>query len=307
MKNQLAINDNDSIHFLDDAQPNNKKAKRTLSYLDRERQTAKLSKSDKVGFLVTGSILLNGMTLLVVLGMIPLIFAVANKQAPALVQTSDGKTMRVIALEGNQRSPQVLKDTTAVALTKLFTWRNFFTPVTGAELANPKIDPGIEVPTKGAQVGGKIPTEVWQASFALSPELQASYLYVLAKMINDAGISNGAQVSIEILNISNPVSIGEGLWKVSIVANLTRIDRASKVPGRVPFNKDVFLQAVPVPRITEEGTQAQKALSQVMAEAKATGLQIYAMRDSERPELLPGAPASTPASPTPTPAAIKLP
>jgi hypothetical protein len=283
------------------------RAKRTLSYLDQARQTASLSKKDKVGFLVTLGLLLNGLTLLIVLGLIPFLFSIASKPAPALVQTSDGKTMRVLALEGNQRSPQVLKDTITVALTRLFTWRNFFTPTTGEELRNPKADPGIDIPSKNGSPTGKVPTEVWQATFALSGDMQASYLGTLAKMVGDAGVFGpaSAQVSIEILNVSTPTAISDGTWKTLIVANLVKVDRLSKVPVRVPFNKEVFLRAVPVPRIREEGTAAAKALSQVIADARATGLEIYAMRDAVRPDLQPNtttpSPSVSPSASTPTP------
>jgi hypothetical protein len=69
---------------------------------------------------------------------------------------------------------------------------------------------------------------------------------------------------------------------------LVKIDALNKVPTRVRFNKEVFVRAVPIPIIREEGKPLEKTLSQITAEAKASGLEIYAMRDAERVELIPG-------------------
>jgi hypothetical protein len=289
--------------IIDDTDKTKTKIKRTLSYIEQARQTNNLSKSDKLGFLAGGALAVSSITFLTVLALIPFLFVIASKPAPVLVQTADGKSMKVMALEGNQRSPQVIKDSVTIMLSKLFTWRNFLTPINSEELVNPKPDPGIAIPARNGFLGGKIPTEVWQATFSLSPDFQTSYLYVLAKMVSDAGIYNtsgGAQVSLELRDVGNPISVGDGTWRVPIVADLTKLDAVTKLPTRVQFNKDIFVQAVPVPHIREEGTVLQKSLSQMTAEAKASGLQIYAMRDSERPELMPGTRKSVKPSPSPS-------
>lgn len=289
-----------------DVQPNkgsskkgkNSKVKQTLSYIDQARNSANLTRTDKIGLLAGGALATSLATLFAVLCIIPFLFMLANKSAPVLVQTADGKSMRVMALEGNQRSPLVIKDAVTVMLSKLFTWRSYLTPYTAEELANPKPDPGILIPNKNGATGGKIPTEAWQATFSLSSDFQNSFIYTLAKMVGDAGIyatSGGAQVSLEILDVSNPASIGDGLWRVRIVGNLVKIDNFNKVPTRVPFNKEVFVRAVPVPIIKEEGKPLEKTLSQMTAEAKASGLELYAMREAERIELVPGvAPSPSP-------------
>jgi hypothetical protein len=106
------------------------KVKRTLSYLDQARNSANLTRTDKIGLLAGGALAASLLTLFAVLGIIPFLFMIANKSAPVLVQTADGKTMRVLALEGNQRSPLVIKDAVTVMMSKLFTWRNFLTPYT---------------------------------------------------------------------------------------------------------------------------------------------------------------------------------
>jgi hypothetical protein len=279
------------------------KVKRTLSYLDQARNSANLTRTDKIGLLAGGSLGASLLTLFVVLGIIPFLFTIASKPAPVLVQTADGKTMRVLALEGNQRSPLVIKDAVTVMMSKLFTWRNFLTPYTSEELVNPKADPGIQIPAKNGFPGGRMPTEVWQATFSLSADFQGTFIHTLTKMVGDARIyaaSGGSQVSLEIMNISNPVSIGDGLWRVLIVGNLVKIDALNKVPTRVRFNKEVFVRAVPIPIIREEGKPLEKTLSQITAEAKASGLEIYAMRDAERVELIPGG-APPPPSPLASP------
>lgn len=310
--NAVKVDDEDYLEadvIIDDRDKKKTRIKSTLSYIEQARQSNNLSKSDKLGFLAGGALAVSAITFLSVLGMIPFLLMIATKPAPVLVQTADGKSMKVMALEGNQRSPQVIKDSVTIMLSKLFTWRNFLTPISSEELTNPKADPGIMIPPKNGLLGGRVPTEAWQGTFSLSPDFQNSYLYVLTKMVGDAGIfatSGGAQVSLELRNVGNPVSVGDGTWRVPIVADLTRLDAVSKLPTRVPFNKDIFVQAVPVPHIREEGTALQKSLSQMTAEAKASGLQIYAMRDSERPELLPGTRPQT-AAPSPSPSASASP
>jgi hypothetical protein len=255
-------------------------------FLTKARRSSNLDSTDRLGFLNLLNFFFSVGSFLLLLILVYLYFGVANKPLPSLVQTADGKTIRVLAQDSNERSPSVIVNTTTVALTKLFTWRSFLAPANSQDVISPKLDPGIDIPSKGQNTGGKIPTSVYEASFVLASDFQEPFLSYLASLVKDAGVfSSGAQVSLEILSISdNPISIGAGLWRVDLVGTLVRV-LPNKTITRAKLNKQVFLKAVPASIISDRGSSAENMLSRLVAEGSATGVRIYAMKDVDEKNL----------------------
>jgi hypothetical protein len=271
------------------------------NFLDKARQNSGINSGDRLVYLMFGTFLMSSAALFIGLISIFLYFRLDGKPLPSLVQTSDGKTIRVLAQGGEARSPEVIKSTTVVALKKLFDWRPFIIPTNAQDAISPRPDPGIEIPAKGTIPGGRIPTTVYEGSFILEKDFQESFLSQLAPLIKEAEIfTSGAQVSLEIANVSkNPISLGDGLWKVDVVGTLVRV-LPNKSISRAKFNKQIFLKAIEPSVISDQGTTASESmLSRLVAEGSATGLKIYAMKDLNEKDLNLYPKSSTPAASPP--------
>jgi hypothetical protein len=275
------MKDNFSAHYdsVDDIR-DHQAQQDNLSILNKSRPGASFDSTDRQGLFNFLSFATSALSLLMSLILVGLYMNLANKPLPSLVQTSDGKTMRILAQNSDQRSPEVLKNTVIIALTKLLTWRSFSIPTNAKEMLSPKPDIGIEIPPKGLGTGGKVPTSVYEASFYLTSDFQEPFISNLASLVKEAGVfTANAQVSFEILSISdNPISLGQGLWRVDIVGNLVRL-LPNKTITRLKFNKQVFLKAVPPSPILDQANTPEALLSKLVAEGSATGVKIYAIRD----------------------------
>ncbi|MDF5726789.1 MAG: hypothetical protein PUP92_01820 [Rhizonema sp. PD38] len=83
------------------------------------------------------------------------------------------------------------------------------------------------------------------------------------------------QVVLVPLSIQPPIKIAEGKWKVKMVANLTVFNQGNNLGEVIAFNKEIFVRAVsaPSPPTTMTG------LAAVIYQVRASGLEIYAIRD----------------------------
>jgi hypothetical protein len=217
---------------------------------------------------------------------------IASKPMPTLVQTINGKTIEIKALEGKQRSPKVIQDFTVNTLTKLFTWRVHLLPLSPEEILKPKVDLGMPIEAQG-RTDLKIPSPVWMASFAISDDFRKEFLgEILAPLTTSLKILQGSsEVAFMPIAIQEPIEVksnhpNEKLWKVKIVANLA-VRTAANIPETlVPFNKDVYLRAV-IPPIAPDSTQVdvKSDLQAVTAMARSSGLEIYGMEDFKQQEL----------------------
>jgi hypothetical protein len=230
--------------------------------------------------------------------------SLASKPLPTLVQTSDGKTMQVAALQGKERSANQIQQFTLVSLTGLFTWRQKLSPSNAEEERNPKIDPGVPIEVNGVS-GQKIPTPVWGASFALGDRIRQEFLgKELAPLMEKLKVLQGAsEVAFIPINIQAPEAVndksGEKIWKVRVVANLAVRTNPNVPESLVPFNKTVYVRAVEVPAIDRNSTanDPAKDLNFLIAKNRP-GLEIYAIEDFEAQNITPIASPSPTSSPT---------
>ncbi|WP_373543519.1 hypothetical protein [Chamaesiphon sp.] len=246
--------------------------------------------------LVTGGVaILN--TLLLVINAFS-INNVANRPLPTMVQTINGKTIQVTAFESKNRSPQLIKDFTAMTLSKLFTWSRYLPAATTEEMRRPKIDPGASIESKSAK--GLIPTTVWAGSFALSDKFREEFLgETIAPLLTKLGVLQGqSEVTISILDLGDPIEVkgnsDERLWKVNVVANLILRSAANVSEKTIPFNKTIYVKAIYPATLPQAATPGD--LAQVVAIAQSSGLQIYAVERYQADDLKPPAVTAPPVS-----------
>jgi hypothetical protein len=96
------------------------------------------------------------------------------------------------------------------------------------------------------------------------------------------GVFKGTtQVVLIPLSIQSPIKIGEGKWKVKMIANLNVFDQSNSMGEVIPFNKEIFVRAVFAP---SEPVNTSN-LAAVIYQVRASGLEIYAMRDLQAENL----------------------
>lgn len=237
--------------------------------------------------------------------------AIANKPMPSLVQTLNGKAMKVEVSNNRERSPRVIKFFVMNTLTNLFTWRvNYLPP--SPENSRGAIDPGVPVEVDG-NASIKIPTSVWGASFAISDDFRKDFMGKgLAPLIGTLKIVEGSSyVGFIPTIIQEPVEVkgknpNDRRWKVKIVGTLA-VKTAVNIPETlVPINKDIYVRAVDPPIPPDMNAVDPKAdLQAVIAIARSSGLEIdgmedYVAQDIPTTERNPTPINLTPVTPTPT-------
>ncbi|MCV3212394.1 hypothetical protein OGM63_02415 [Plectonema radiosum NIES-515] len=156
----------------------------------------------------------------------------------------------------------------------MMNWSGNLPATTVEEAAQPKPDPGINIGEKGLR-GNKVASAAWQPSYALSSDFRKEFLKVLAS-ITPPGIFQGkTQVVLVPLLIQSPIKIESGKWKVKMIANLTVFDQSNNLGDIIPFNKEIFVRAVEAP----ESPANISGLAAVIYQVRASGLEIYAIRD----------------------------
>jgi hypothetical protein len=233
--------------------------------------------------------------------------ALAAKEVAPLVQTIDGKTIHVRAFQGQERPPEVIKAFTENTLRDLFTWRQYLLPQTAAEWQNPKVDPGIVVDA-GNQSNLKVPSPVWVSSFAVSNSFRQEFLGKhLAPLITGLKVLQGTStVGFMPLYTQEPILVpnnhGGKTWKVKINANLSIRTRPDVPVSEVPWDYDVYIEAVS-PTSSAVGAKLPDKFAPDLQSAidvsRASGLQIVGLEPFQRQDLATPKTSPTPAIPSP--------
>jgi hypothetical protein len=261
-------------------------------FINEARSKQQLSGTDSLGLLLLISIGISGVSLLSTIALYFAYSGLANKPMPALVQLANGKTIKVATMNDSDRTPSVIKDFVTLKMTQIMSWSGILPPETAADLNNPKPDIGVSIPAKSGNTL-RVPTGAWRASFSLSADFQNPFLQELAKLSTTIQGGGNVQTRLEILNIADPILIQPGAWRVQMIANIVILRKGSSLPERVAFNKDIMIHTVPVPAILENGSEAEKTLSQLVAEGKSSGLEIYAITNPKTQEIAPANPAAS--------------
>jgi hypothetical protein len=259
------------------------------------------------GLIQLGIFTFAGMSFVISLVTLAKINTLEAKEVAPLVQTIDGKTIHVRALQGQERPPEVIKAFTENTLRDLFTWRQYLLPQTAAEWQNPKIDLGIVVDA-GEQASLKVPSPVWVSSFAVSNSFRQEFLGKhLAPLITGLKVLQGTStVGFMPLYIQEPIPVpnnhGRKTWKVKIVANLSIRTRPDVPATEVPWDYDVYVEAVSP---TTPGLGAKLPdkfapdLQSAIDVSRASGLQIVGLEPFQRQDLAAPKTSTTPVKPSP--------
>lgn len=241
---------------------------------------------------------------LVLWGLLHLImtFKVAFRPTPTLVQLETGEAITVASLGNAERTPEVIQRFTLDILTTMFTWTGYLPD------DNTTLDPGVEVQELESEVtidqqgeivpqisdrrskSRKVTTAAWESSLALSPDFRASFLSQLAEITPQTVFTGDIDVVFVPLNIRPPQSLESGRWKVIVVSQLM-VFRGKNLEQVIPFKKEIYLQAVEppeykaLPAVKPDKENPEAPIAQAIAKVRASGLEIYAIRDYTQEDL----------------------
>jgi hypothetical protein len=261
-----------------------------LSVLSLKKRTGKVTRSQEeeknlVALCSLGALIVSSIGVFISLFTLGVANRIASKPLPVLVQTLNGKNIKIRAEEGRDRSPKAIKFFVTTTLTSLFTWRVHYLTNAPDEPQAKKIDPGVPVEVTGG-AALKIPASVWGASFAVSDEFRKDFIGKdLAPMITQLKIIQGSSyVAFMPSVIQDPIEVktnnpNEKLWMVKVVANLVVKTNADVPETLIPFNKDIYVRAIDPPIPPEIGVDPETDLQAVIALARSKGLEIYGMEE----------------------------
>jgi hypothetical protein len=237
-----------------------------------QRQKGNASQLNLFGMFVFSALGLGILNLLILLGLFASLNRLSQKAPPSLVQTVDGRSIVTNAMESKERTPIVIRRFTIDTMTMLLSASGKLPPT--ADKPNPSADAGVAIRLPN-QTERRVSTSTWQSSFALSEDFRASALQGISELMVPEAFTGQAQVVLIPQTLSEPEKIGEGQWKVNMIANLVTIASGNPQGITVPFNKEIFLRAVDTPPPSDVTTPLQKAVYQV----RSSGIEIYGMRD----------------------------
>lgn len=240
----------------------------------------KFDSSDILPLFALGTLALQVIVLLISIGSVISLWALAHKPAPSMVQLLEGRSVAMEPVDHNQRTPSVIQQYVKSSLGLMFTWNTRIPASKDNAATNPSTslrDPGISLGN------GRITTASWQASFALAEDFRTPFLEQVAKLTPAEVFSGAAQSVLSFESISDPKPVKSGEWQVDVVANLLIFDSAHPQGMAVPFNKTVFVRAIepttdPLP---DHSSPIQKAVYHT----QENGLQIREIRDLDIQQL----------------------
>jgi hypothetical protein len=246
--------------------------RRRLRFLNRASK--QFSTGDTLALFAVGTFGLHLITLFTIFLLYDSYSQLSKKAPPSLVQLETGKSIKVAPIGSLERAPQVVLRFVSDTMTLMMNWSGMLAPTTVEETAKPKPDPGIDIRSL-TNSRGKVASNTWQASHALSEDFRKEFLKLLADITPPGVFKGRTQVVLVPLSIQSPVKITEGKWKIKMIANLTIFDQSSNLGEVIPFNKEIFVQAVEAP----EYPGTIDGLAAVIYQVRSSGLEIYAIRD----------------------------
>lgn len=231
-----------------------------------------------LGMVTLGSLIFQGINAVLLLALLGAFIGLKDKAPPAMVQLEAGKTIAVEPLDSRQRTPAVIQKFVKDQLTLLMSASGQI-PGAGSEGAIAVSDPGVEISIDGGRA--KVTTLARLASFGISEDFRSAFVRDLAKRTPQDVFSASAvqrQRVLIVQDVSVPEPVAEGQWKVTIISSLVDFESGDPVGAPKPFNKEVFVQSVPVPTINDFSSQLEKEI----AEVRQAGLEIYAIRNYVR-------------------------
>ncbi|MDJ0799980.1 MAG: hypothetical protein QNJ51_24765 [Calothrix sp. MO_167.B12] len=140
----------------------------------------------------------------------------------SLVQLLDGKAITADPQKSVERNPQTIRRFVGETMTLLFTWSQQQPPQT-----------------------------VWQVSSELlSPRFKRKFQSQFIPDDSRAANFSGRESVLVIQKVSTPQPIGEGKWKVEILANRLMFTNYDRLGQTTPFNKQILVRVREKPEIS---------------------------------------------------------
>jgi hypothetical protein len=226
-----------------------------------------------VALFVLISVGFSGLTLLLQMVVVANVINIAKKPAPSLVQLSNGEAIKVQAISSQERSLEVVQRFATESLILLMSWTNDL-PSTNGE--NKAVDPGALVKT---QAGDKrITTSTFQASFTLNENLRDEVVKLLAEMTPAEVFSGNVKTTLKFQHVTIPSLVEQGKWKITVVGTLLKYQRGRGDVTKVPFNKELIIQAIDTPALPKDGRFSNE-LENLVYTIRQAGLEIVSMKD----------------------------
>jgi hypothetical protein len=233
----------------------------------------------------------SGLTMLLQIVVLGTVINIAKKPAPSLVQLNNGQAIKVKAIGSDERSLDVVQNFTTQSLITLMSWSNELPAIKG----EPKVlDPGSLVKTK---TGEKLITlSAFQASFVFSDHLRDEVVKILAEMTPPDVFKGDVKTTLKFQHATIPAPLDHGRWRVNVIGTLLQYQRGRGDTIKVPFNKEIIVQAIDTPALPAGGKFSNE-LEAVVYNIRQAGLEIVSMKDIEVPDV---AQQKTPPSNAPT-------
>ena len=203
----------------------------------------------------------------------------SRQAAPTLVQMQDGQPVRVAAMGFQERTPETIRRFVNDTLVLMFNWSGSLPAATAEEAGQPTPDPGLPIELDRGK--RQLATASWQAGFAFSETFRQDFLQRVAELTPPGVFAGTTQVVMVVNHVSAPEIAGEGRWKVNVVAHLYVFNETNALGDAIPFNREVFVEAVTAPAVPDGETPLEQAIYRI----RQAGLQIYAIRELEREDL----------------------
>lgn len=230
-----------------------------------------------LGFFVLVSLGLQGFTLFACLLLFGAYVGLARKAPPSLVQLESGKTIATAPMDAGERTPAVIQKFVQDELVMLTSAVGTLPPVDPKAPLVP--DGGVTIKLASGQA--KITTLASFASFGLSEDFRSTYLQKLAELTPQNVFSQSERLVLVVQDVSAPQKVGEGQWKVVVVANLIHFTPDNQIGAGIPYNREVFIRSITPPDLLPVSSETERQIAQV----RSAGLEIYAMRDFARSNL----------------------
>lgn len=179
-------------------------------------------KSSILPLLAVGTFGLHIFTLLLLMFHGSLLQDLSRQLTPqSLVQLVDGRAITVDPKPSFERNPETIRHFVGETMTLMLTWSQQQPPKT-----------------------------IWAISSQLltndlQPKLQAEITNLTsAAQFENININQGTEYVLVIQKISQPVAIGDGRWKVELLANQLTFSGYDNLGTSTPFNKQILVEAI---------------------------------------------------------------
>jgi hypothetical protein len=254
-------------------------------------QTEKGKKNVVAMFALT-SIGFSALTLILQIVVVSNVMSIARKPAPSLVQLSDGQAIKVQAVGSQERSTEVVQQFVTDSLIMLMSWTNELPAASGEQKV---ADPGSLVKTK--QGDKRITSSAFQASFTFGEGLREELVKILADMTPVEVFKGNTKTTLKFQHVTLPTLVDKdqmGKWKINVVATLIQYQQGRGDTIKIPFNKEIIVQAIDTPDLPKGGKFSNE-LESLIHTIRQAGLEIVSMKDIEGAEpnqlTVPGKPA----------------